>query len=483
MRGGGGRADLEGVNSSFGTLINFYLKLHFTAVARSFRMFGKKRGHRHTGSKTLRSAGEALFFALLLILGAAFLFLLLSRTVIPEWRANHEFVETTAVVLDKRVEQRSDRDGNPVFAPKARIHYEQAPDDVWTYDIAGTTFSNAADAQGRLDRLTIGQTYPCWYDPMNPEAAVLVRGYSLWFWMLLLVPLGFMLIGGGALAYLLWHWGRSPEHQAARGQLGRIDLFEEMDARAKDYPTIPHDTDLTNSPGTHLKYRLPSSNSQGWRLLGATGVCAVWNGIVAVFIVLAVRKHLHGEGDWRLDWLVVPFLLIGGFLIYYFVRELLIVTGIGQIFVEISDHPLLPGGRYEVYMVQGGHLWLKAIDVFLECEEQAAYRQGTDTRTDRRVVHRQSLFHQENVETLPGQPLETQCEMHVPDTAMHSFTADNNLVQWKLTVRADAEGWPPFERSFRIVVYPPRVNMEISNPEPQNNPSIPNSQEENRIPV
>ena len=71
------------------------------------------------------------------------------------------------------------------------------------------------------------------------DVAVLVRGYSLWFWMLLLVPLGFMVIGGGGLAYTLWHWGKSPEHQAARGQLGRIDLFEEINARATIFRWCP----------------------------------------------------------------------------------------------------------------------------------------------------------------------------------------------------------------------------------------------------
>ncbi len=313
--------------------------------------------------------------------------------------------------------------------------------------------------------------------------AVLVRGYSLWFWMLLLVPTGFMLIGGGGLAFTLWHWGRSPEHQAARGQLGRIDLFEEMDARAKDFPTIPHDADLTNSPGTHLKYRLPSRNSQGWRLFGMSTLCVVWNGIVALFIVLSVRKHLNAAGDWRLDLLIVPFLLAGGFLIYYLVRELLIVTGIGQTFVEISDHPLWPGGDYEVYLVQGGHLSLKAIDISLECEEQAAYRQGTDTRTDRRLVHRQTLWHQENVETLPGQPLEAKCPLHVPQTAMHSFAADNNQVQWSLTVRADAEGWPAFERQFRVVVFPPHVQSAALKDESQLDPNVPRSESEMEMKV
>ena len=425
-------------------------------------MFGKKRGHRHTGSKTLRSAGEALFFVLLLILGSAFLILLLTRMVIPEWRANHEFAETSAVVLDKRIEHRSDRDGNPVYAPRVLIHYDQSSDDTWTYDVAGTMFSSWAEAQKQLDRFEIGQTYPAWYDQLNPDVAVLVRGYSLWFWVLLLVPIGFMLIGGAGLAFTLWHWGKSPEHQAARGQLGRIDLFEELNARAKDFPTVPHDADLINSPGTHLKYRLPSSNSQGWRLFGATAVCMIWNAIVVFFVVLAVRGHVRGEGDWRLDLLVLPFFLMGGFLVYYFIRELLIVTGVGQTFVEISDHPLIPSETYQLYLAQGGHLSLKSIDIVLQCEEQAAYRQGTDTRTDRRVVFSQSLHHQDEVEILPGQPLEVSCDLLVPSGVMHSFRADHNQVQWTLAVRAVAEGWPPFERSFPVVLYPAHAKLEIA---------------------
>jgi hypothetical protein len=61
-------------------------------------MFGKKRGHRRTGSKVLASAGEALFFAVLLGTGAGFFVLMLAKMVVPEWRAEHDFIETTATV-------------------------------------------------------------------------------------------------------------------------------------------------------------------------------------------------------------------------------------------------------------------------------------------------------------------------------------------------------------------------------------------------
>ncbi|HEY2881654.1 MAG TPA: hypothetical protein VGJ15_04460 [Pirellulales bacterium] len=426
-------------------------------MARPFRIFTKKRGHRRTGSPTLGSAGEALFFAILFITGLAFLVLLLARMVIPEWRANHEFIQTTATVMKARVGESTDSDGKPVYRPEALLHYQADGQDYdsWTFDITGGYSSNQEEVQAIVDRITPDREYWCWYDPLNPAKAVLVRGYRWWFWLLLLLPIGFLSSGGGGLIYVIWHWGKSTEHRAARGQPGRIDLFDTTQPTVKNYPTVPHDADLTNSPGTQLKYRLPANTSQGWRLLGATVACLLWNGIVAGFFVVAVRKHFQGNGDWQLDLFVLPFLLAGGFLVYYFIRELLIATGIGPTLIEISDHPLWPGKTYALHLVQGGSLTMNSLEVLLQCEEVATYRQGTDSRTDRRVVHRQNVFHRNQFEIAPGQNFEALFDLHVPPLAMHSFKSDHNEVQWKLVVRGNVEGWPPFERSFPVVVYPP----------------------------
>ena len=80
-------------------------------AARSFRMYGKKRGNRRTGSNTWGSLGEAAVFAFFLALGSVFLVLLLRMPVLPEWRANHDFVRTKGRVLDKRVAAKVDLDG------------------------------------------------------------------------------------------------------------------------------------------------------------------------------------------------------------------------------------------------------------------------------------------------------------------------------------------------------------------------------------
>ncbi len=68
-------------------------------MARLLRMYGKKRGHRRTGSKIWASLGEALFFAFFLVAGSFFLVVLWATVVRPEWRVNHEFRETEGEVV------------------------------------------------------------------------------------------------------------------------------------------------------------------------------------------------------------------------------------------------------------------------------------------------------------------------------------------------------------------------------------------------
>jgi len=417
-------------------------------------MYGKKRGHRRTGSKTLGSVGEALFFAFFFATGAAALFFLLQLLVIPEWRVNHDFVEHTCVVLKERIAENASDDGT-TYRPEFLVRYDfdGASYVAWAYDITQAYSSGRAGKQTILDRFEVDHEYPCWYDPNDPRRVVLVRGYTWWLWVLLLLPLAFIGIGGGGIVYTLLHWGKSTEHRAATNQLARLELFEET-ALGKSYPHVPFDENQTNSPGTRLKYRLPVNLSQGWRLFASAGLCLFWNGIVSIFVVAAIRGHARGEPNWPLTIFILPFVAIGVGIIFYFVRELLVSTGVGPIHVEISDHPLWPGKQYQVLLSLSGRLTIKSLAMSLVCEEQATYRQGTDTRTDRRQVFERQLLVQENFEILPGAPYEGQCALEVPPNSMHSFKADHNEVQWKLVVQGVAAKWPNFNRSFSVVVYP-----------------------------
>ena len=68
-----------------------------------------------------------------------------------------------------------------------------------------------------------------------------------------------------------------------------------------------------------------------------------------------------------------------------------------------------PGGEYQVFLSQTGRLSVKRLKLSLVCEEEATYRQGTDTRTESQKVFAQELFRREDFEIPPGIPFEMQC--------------------------------------------------------------------------
>ena len=90
----------------------------------------------------------------------------------------------------------------------------------WHYDIDGSYSSSWKNASAILGTFDIydpakDNRSACWYDPTNPAAAVLVRGYSGWQWLLFTVPISFVVIGAGGLIYAMLRWGKSAERQAA----------------------------------------------------------------------------------------------------------------------------------------------------------------------------------------------------------------------------------------------------------------------------
>jgi hypothetical protein len=429
-------------------------------LARNFWYYGKKRGNRRTGSPMLASVGEAVFFAVFLLLGCAGIVMMLSDLVLPEWRVCHEFVETTCKVLDKRIGEKPG-EGGPLYRPEIKIEYEVDGETYrdWHYDIHRDYAGGREGAQAALERFALydktkKNCYACWYDPTDPGVAVLVQKYSWWVWLLFTVPVSFVVIGAGGLIYTSLRWGKSAERRSAMARRTQErDFFSPGDSQ-RVYPSVPRGADMTNSPGTRLRFRLPMATSPGWALFGTLAGCVLWNGLVSVFVVIAVRDYLAGRPNWFLTLFIIPFAVVGLGAIAVFIRQLLVATGLGPTLMEISDHPFQPGGQYRLFLSQSGGLTINALRVSLVCEEAAAYRQGTNTRTENQEVYRQELFRREDFHSESGLPLENEIELSLPQRAMHSFKADHNEINWMLVVEGDVANWPNYRRSFPVIVRP-----------------------------
>lgn len=419
------------------------------------RFFGKKRGARNMRSDKLGGASLGVFFAVVFLGGCIVLGICLVEMTIPEWRAKHKFVETTCEILEKRILE-EDPYGGPRYRPDFHIRYEVGGQayQVWTYEIPRLSTRDRPASQALLEQFEVGHKYPCWYDPFDPSQAVLLRSYKLFSWLVLFLPGSLILMGLGGLVYTLLNWGKSAERRAAWAQrAAELDPFQAERAATEKHPYVPGVENQTNSPGTRLAYRLPSA-TPSWRLVGTLLICLFWNGTVSVFLIIAAKSYADHEPEWFLTIVLVPFVIIGGWLLVLLARQLLAMTGAGPTIVEIDRHPLRPGGRYRLFLAQAGRLAFESLNVSLVCDEEAVYRQGTNVRTESRRVFAAPVARHEHFVVKPDQPFETECEFEVPRTAMHSFKSEHNKISWKLLVNGDAVHWPPLERAFSVTVYP-----------------------------
>lgn len=426
------------------------------------RIFGKKRGHRRTGSQAWASLGDAAFHAALLAAGLVFGGLLLSGVAVPEWRMNHEFVATDGLVVGKGLMRRRvvEPTGSTTstWQPTLLVRYRagDATVESWSRSPRSTITADRPAAIERLADWQLGTRVPAWYDPGEHSVVVLERGFNWWMWLLTLVlPGALVIFGGSGLLRALVRWATSEERRAAAGGIvGRLAPLTAAPRQAPDHPAVPACDDHVNSPGTVLAYRLPIDSPEGWTLMGVGMFAGLWNTVLVVLGINAGIDLLGGRTDWLLLGLLVPFAVVGIAGIVIFARRLVIATAIGTTQVEISEQPLRPGSTFDVLLAQGGTGTLDALEVTLEAEEQATFRLGTDTRTERLVVCRQPVGVWQAVQLSPGTRFEARVITTLPATAMHSLTTEHNALRWMLVVRGTPTRWPAFVRTFPLVVFP-----------------------------
>jgi hypothetical protein len=281
-------------------------------------------------------------------------------------------------------------------------------------------------------------------------------------WLLILVTCSSIVLGAGGLIWTVLRIGTSIERRSALvSQAANTDIVHAAVPRPRNYPTVPSFDGLINSPGIDLAYRLPASQTPGWRLLAMTVFAMLWSFMVCLLTAKVIRGHVDGRHEWLLTGLLVAFWWVCYWSVREFLQLLMLNSGMGQTTLEISDLPLIPGRDYQASLVQHGNVKMRLLEVWLVCEEEATFTQGTDIRTESREVFRGSCFCQNDFEIELSQPFRALCRIVVPQSAMHSFQSGHNVVRWKLVVRGEAERWPVFERGFPVVVYPGENTMQV----------------------
>ncbi len=425
-------------------------------MPKPLRLLTKKRGGRTTGSDKVGSLWLTLFFAAMFFAGWGFLVAVITIWALPEWDALQGFEETTCDILKVGLEPKQQR-GELTWRPSILIRYEVDGHqyEETTYDISRTYSANQERVEALANAFDVTQSYPCYYDPANPRTVVLVRGITPYFWLLAALALPFISVGAIGLGTRWMAWRTSTERRAyLASQAKHLPRPSFPGRKQAEFPTVPKETNLTNSPGTHLAYRLPVLIPRQWSLVALWTGSLLWNVMVSVFVTLCLADLIALQVDWWLTAVAIGTAAIGIWLIWLCVRTSVRSVSLGRTLAEISENPLRPGREYETHYVQFGRMMLRRFRVLLVCDETATYEQGTNIRTESRRVYTREVLSVRNVNIRPDEPFTVDETVHVPSEAMHSFRSAHNEISWKLIVEGRPKGWPHFERAFPLVILP-----------------------------
>ncbi len=279
---------------------------------------------------------------------------------------------------------------------------------------------------------------------------------GLGFWIVVILSLALIVVGGLSMTLRLLSVGASDERRralatrAAAIEFGPVNRLDEQSP-----PSVPEGRGVTDSPGMRLAYRLASEGSMARHAIAAAAMSLLWNAVWFVLLAVVVSGFFSGQPRWVLTFLLLPFAGIGMWAFRYFLDALRRTAGVGATIVEISHHPLFPGEEYELFVSQSGRLSLRRLRVELICEEETMYRQGTDVRIDRHIAMTKILHSERDVTIDPHRPWEQNLPLELPADAMHSFRSAHNAVCWKITVSGEARPWPSFCLNFPVFVHPP----------------------------
>ena len=399
-------------------------------------------------------------YGTLFVIGTVFFAVQFFTWVIPNWNFRRDFEQVLCTIVDAKVVELRKED-SVQFRPEIHIQYtfRETPYEIWTYEQATLSptqplgfDSDKKSVEDTVDSYRAGQYAWCWVKVNEPTYAILYRSSPVWGWFFLLMML---LISGAGFAGLwltITQKRFSREHWVGKRSQG-LPFFGAVQKR-KPFPTIPDPASINDSPGTHLAYRLPISQISVIRVIGSILLCVFWNVIAWIVLFSVFLGNAENPSSLVSRIFAVLFFLLGLGVIVWVINLAMTAFGVGATLLELSDHPILPGRNYRLYLMQLGTFRIKEFSVEIVCEEIARFRQGTDTITTRKEVFRKTLFQKTDFETQPDSPLVEEMRFSLPYGAMHSFFTEHNEIRWKINVHADILHWPNLNRDCPIIVRP-----------------------------
>lgn len=397
-----------------------------------------------SGKKKWGQVGLVFFFFIFFAAGAGITYPILVKPLMIHSAAK-QWVEVDAVVESSQIRSHRGEDSTTYSADILyRYEFDGRTYQSNEYDLFSTSSSNRRSHQKIVDDHPEGKTITVFVDPQNPSQSLVNRelGSGLF---LAAVPLVFIMIGLVGMGFAI----RSVLTFDKRSESRRSNLLSE------GIPTAVADASwLPDAPPAELEkgmYVLRSAKGRLYTLLGSLLFAIFWNGIISIFITMAVQSHLDNDPDWFLTLFMIPFVVIGIGLIFWFFHSVLALFN-PRLEVRLDQRQLKPGEPFHMaWSFVGNPSRVSQLSITLECFEKVTYRRGTTTTTEDKSVRTITLDETDN-------PTHMQrggdIDITLPLDAMHSFKVDQNEIHWQFILKGEIKRWPDIKAKFPVVVVP-----------------------------
>jgi hypothetical protein len=266
-----------------------------------------------------------------------------------------------------------------------------------------------------------GARLTCHVDPAAPHSAVIQRRAPLQIWL----GFGFGIFPIVGIGIIVGAW------QGRRA------------AAATAKPQPPPETQTGELPLKLAETRVAA-------FLGLGFITLFWNGIVSVFVVLAVKEFGNGFIGWFLPVFLIPFVLIGLAMIVGFVHSISrLFTPPARAWLENAP-PRLDATHRLRWQLRGSGV--RRLRIRLRVREESVHRRGTDTITDHADLVDEIIFDSSDVLALREGfiPLALSGSGLAP-----SFNAHNNRLSWEILFEGDIPHLADLEDRFILPVLGP----------------------------
>ena len=342
------------------------------------------------------------------------------------------FLPVQGEVTHSEVEVNRDSDGS-TFYPDIRFRYtvDGQIHDTGQYSIQVISSSGRSGKQKVVRRYPVGSKVEAWYDPDQPEVAVINKSFSFF-------PVIFLALGVIVLGIIIGIWVRRIKG-GSRGSMSSLPDHQGAESRGHDVRLKPHESG-------------PYTSSFRETVI----FCIGWNAIMWTIALVVWFFDENNEVRWW-SWLTLALLLAVG--LYMIVKTIMMSMArvkLAEPALTASVYPLRPDESFQVHYRQQAKqpVDVDRIAVRLVCRKSDTYYTGgkNRTHTDSQDVYEAEHEIAHDIQVDPYHPIDVTLELQIPENGMDTCHALRNRIDWLLEVRIAAANWPDYTETFELKV-------------------------------